>query len=238
MPELVFVAPGDGAAAGLVAALAAEVDRQDAVATVLADPPPPREDRVYVVFQGAEDGPTPAPTAPARTIAVLLGSPAGPHFEEGVELARAVGFPFHVNSVARERLLELGVPARHLQLGYAASWDSGEPAADPELVVIDNGGGYFDWLRYLEVVHAGGVALHEHSLGQSPLVAGRHLFVASPSALPAVATALGEDRPRLREVRGEARDFLAAALPMALAAAALVGAARALVAQPLATAAS
>jgi hypothetical protein len=239
MPELVFVEPGDGATAALAAALAVEVGSQDAAAMVAAEPPAPREDRVYVVLDGSgEDGPAAVSPAPERTIAVLLGPPGGEGFERGLELARSAGAAFHVNSAATERLLELGLPARHLQLGYAAPWDRGQSGGSPELTLIDSSGGYFDWLRYLDAVHGGAVVLHEHALGQAPLVAGKHVFVASPAALPAVAAMLVDDRERLSRVREEAREFLAGALPMALAASALVGMARVLVAQPVAAAGS
>ena len=237
MPELAFVAPradADGAAE-LAAALCAEVGRQDAAARLFPEPPPPREDRVYVVFPVGDGGEEPAPP-PARTIAVLSAAPGTERFERQAELAGGAGAVFHLNSAATERLLELGVPARHLQLGYSAEWDRGGPdrAGEVELAVVR--GGYFDWPRALAAIHAGAAVLHEEALGQAPLLGGRHLFTAAAADLDGEAAALRGDPEALDRVCREAREFTRAALPLALAAAALIGSARALVAQPLAAA--
>jgi hypothetical protein len=235
MPELAFLLPDSGSAgvADLVTALSREVGRQDAASLLCAGSPPPgRGDRVYVVFGGADEGDVETPE-PARTISVLLAPPGSDRFEEGVELGRRAGAVFHVNSVATERLLELGLPARHLQLGYSVDWGGFDPETAPELAIVRDCGGYLDWPRVLDAIHRGAVVLHEQALGLAPLVAGRHLFVAAPEALDTVAAALRSDPARLGRVRSEALDFVRGALPLALAAAALVGAARALVAQPL-----
>ena len=80
------------------------------------------------------------------------------------------------------------------------------------------------------------MVLHERARGLAPLVAGRHLFVADPAALDLLATALLRDPERLSEVRREAIGFLRDSLPLARAAAVLIGAARALVGQPMSVA--
>ena len=237
MPELAFVVPDTGPdpAADLIAALSEEVGRQDAVSLICTDFPEPRPDRVYVVL-GANEGTGAGSTEAqlSRAIVVLLAPPGSTRFASEAELARRAGAAFHVNSVATERLLEVGVPARHLQLGYSPAWEVSSPAfASTELIAIDDSGGYFDWVRALRAIHGGAVVLHEHALGRAPLVAGRHLFLAAPDALAAISAALLDDRQRLDRVRREALDFAREALPLALAAAALIGTARTLVAQPL-----
>jgi hypothetical protein len=239
MPELVFQAPVAGAdrAARLVAALSEEVDRQDAISLICPDRlPETRPDRVYVLCQGAaRREPEPAPDQLQRTVLVMLAPPGSDRFERGVELARRVGAAFHVNSFAVESLLASGIPARHLQLGYSPGWDSFERRSRPtELAIVDDSGGYLDWLRTLDAIHAGAVVLHEQALGLAPLVAGRHLFIAAADGLDAMTAALAGDRDRLDEVSQQAYELIREALPLALAAAALVGTARTLVAQPLA----
>lgn len=238
MPELAFVAPGDGAdpAAGLLAALREEVGREDAAARLDPAPPELRPDRVFVVLAGGEEARALAAPQLARTVAILLAPPGGAEFEREAEVARRAGAAFHVNAAATERLLELGIPARHLQLGFAAGWGEGGGAAEPELAVLRDRGGYLDWPALLAATRDGAVVLHERALGLAPLVAGRHLFVGDPAALGELAAALRRDPERLRRVQAEATEFLRTALPLALAAAALTGAARALVAQPLAAA--
>jgi hypothetical protein len=252
MPELAFVLPDTGAdrTADLVAGLSEEVRRQDAAAVLGTDVPELGGDRVYVVLQGAGEGEVElAPAELLRTIVVLLAPPGSDRFAQGAELARRAGAVFHVNSVAVEQLHELGVPARHLQLGYSTSWDRFDPgptreveiapAGDLELLpraqltILRNTHGYLDWPQALRAIHGGAVVLHEHALGLPPLVAGRHLFLARVEALDVVAAALLSDPARLEQVRLEALDFVRKALPLALAAAVLIGAARALVAQPL-----
>jgi hypothetical protein len=235
MPELAFLAPHDPVSRDLAAALCREVERQDAAALLAAAPPPPRPDRVYVAVEeeGMEGVATPDPR---RTILVALTSPADAAFEQTVERAREAGAVFHVNYPAIERLRQAGVPARHLQLGFAEGCRGFDPAAAPELEVI--GGRYFDWPRAARAIHRGAVVLHRHALGVAPLVPGRHLFVGAEDSLDVLAEALRQDRDRLAEVRLQALEFLRDALPLSLAAGALLGAARALVAQPLAGASS
>jgi hypothetical protein len=121
-------------------------------------------------------------------------------------------------------------------LGYAPGWDRFDAEAAPEITILRDGGGYFDWPAALRAVHGGSVVLHEHSRGLAPLVAGRHLFVGDTAALDMLATALLRDTERLDEVRREAFGFVRDSLPLARGAAALIGAARALVAQPLSVA--
>jgi hypothetical protein len=236
MPELVFPMPdADGAPAGdLAAALADEVGRQDAVGLLGSDVVlEQRADRVHVLIQGGTEGRAEAPSDLSRTIVVLLAPPGGECFEQGVELARRAGAAFHVNAAAAACLLDSGLYVRHLQLGYTPVWDRFDPGASPELAIVRDSGGYFDWPAALQAIHGGAVVLHEHSQGLTPLVAGRHLFVGDPAALDLLATALLRDPARLDRVRRQALDFLRDSLPLARAAAALNGAARALVAQPL-----
>jgi len=236
MPELAFLIDDldAGAGAQLGRALAVEVGRQDAAVLRRDEPPPLRVDRVQVALcdEGGVGAELPASTL-SRTVLVLLAPPGGAGFERGVELARGAGASFHVNAAAIERLHALGVPARHLQLGYAAGWDSLDPARPVELETIAASGGYVDWPRMLAAMHAGRAVLHEEGLGLAPLTAGRHLFLAAPDDLEAAAEALRADPGELQRVRLGAREFLREALPLELAAAALIGAARTIVAQPL-----
>jgi hypothetical protein len=237
MPELAFVLPSGGAdrVADLAAALAAEVGAQDAVAVVAASPPQPRPDRVHVLLQGAGEGETALPARDLpRTIVVLLAPPRSERFAAGVELARQAGTVFHVNSAAIESLHALGVPARHLQLGYAPRWEgSSVPTSPPAAEILRDRGGYCDWLGVLLAIHRGAVVVHEEALGVAPLLVGRHLLVGPPPELDALAATLERDPDRLARIQAETRDFLREALPMALAAAVLIGSARMLVAQPL-----
>lgn len=229
MPELVFAAPR--ADADLAAALAAEVDRQDAAGQLAAGFPEPRPDRVYVTL-GASRGGEPGEPLSARTIVVLTAPPGSERFAAEIEPARRAGGVFHVNAEATQRLLEVGVPARHLQLGYSPVWEAAS-AGDAEVVAIAGCGGYFDWVGALRAVHAGAAVVHEDARGLAPLVPNRHLVCAAPAELDAAAAALADDRERLDLIRAEALEFLRTALPLELAAAALIGMARTLVAQPL-----
>ena len=237
MPELVFVLPRGSADrdADLAAALAAEVGAQDAAAAVVTTAPEPRPDRVCVLLgEACEEGAAlPAADLP-RMIAVLTAAPAGERFAAAAELAGRAGAPFHLNSAAIAPLHALGVPARHLQLGYAESWAAVlEPEPRPTAAALGDRGGYFDWVAALRAMHGGAVVVHEEALGLAPLVPDRHLFVAPPDGLEALTAELESEPERLERVRAEALEFLRGALPMALAAAALIGSARMLVAQPL-----
>ncbi|HEX5711868.1 MAG TPA: hypothetical protein VFX85_00985 [Solirubrobacterales bacterium] len=241
MPELVFVPPPGGADrdADLAAALAAEVGAQDAAALVATAAPERRPDRVCVLLGAAceGEGALPAEDLP-RTIAVLSAAPESERFAAAAELAGRAGAAFHVNSEAIAPLHALGVPARHLQLGYAESWaETLGPAPSPAPEVLRDRAGYFDWVAALRALHRGAVVVHEEALGVAPLVPDRHLFLAAPDRLEALAANLAGEPERLERVRAAALEFLRAALPMALAAAALIGSARMLVAQPLPAAA-
>jgi len=250
VPELVFLAPeaAAGPAADLAVVLSEEIGRQDAASTLVPGRGLDlRSDRVFVLVVGDED-PGPLPEL-SRTIVVLLAPPGTDCFEQDVAVAREAGGVFHVNAVAVQELLAIGVPAKHLQLGYAPGWDRFDPQATREasiaavddldaltrsqLAIVRSAEGYFDWPRALRAIHCGAVVLHERSLGMAPLLAGRHLFVAAAERLEPVAAVLLRDRERLDCVRAEALDFLHQAVPLELAAAALIGAARTLVAQPL-----
>ncbi len=235
MPELIFVAgqsPLDPLA-DLAEALAAEVSRQDAVASVVATFPEPRADRIAVIFDGDPYASRELGSGEmSRSVAVVTKSPGSGEFRAAADLAARVGASFHVNSTAVADLHRAGVPARHLQLGYSSAWPERSVRADG-LAVLE-GDGYFDWVMALASIHRGEVVLHERCLGMAPLVAGRHLFVAAPESIDPVAEILRQDRERLAKVRELAAAFTREALPLALAAAALIGAARVLVAQPFA----
>jgi hypothetical protein len=234
MPELTFVLGSAASAplADLAATLAAEVSGQDAVASVVTGFPESRPDRIVVVFDAdlATDRAVGGEEL-RRTIIVVTEEPGSPGFGETADLARRVGMAFHVNSIALDGLHAAGVPARHLQLGFSSSWPTRDASADGLAVI--RGGGYFAWPEALAAIHRNDVVLHEQCLGATPLVAGRHLFVAVPESLELVGDLLRRRQARLAAVRKEAKRFVGEALPMALAASALIGAARAAVAQPM-----
>jgi hypothetical protein len=239
MPELSFVlgSTASPALGDLVAALAGEVARQDAVAAVVSEFPDPRPYRVAVVFNAEPEAQRELSAAEmTRTIEVVTISPGSGEFAAAAGLAARAGAAFHVNSAGLEQMFAAGVPARHLQLGFSPDWPD-RPAEDDGLAVIE-GQGYFDWVEALAAIHRGDVVLHEHSLGMPPLVAGRHVFVATSESLDLVGDLLRQDERRLESVREEASAFCRTALPLAIAAAALIGAARAGVAQPLGAASS
>lgn len=240
MPELAFVVPAlqAGRVGDLAEALAAEISRQDAVGAVHAALPPPAPDRVAVGFNPAVLSRATA-GGPQRSILILLDSPGGEAFEAALEPARRAGIVFHPNAVAVERLREEGVLARHLQLGYSSAWPGAERTERRvELTVVDAPDGYFDWIRTLRAIHRGSAVLHERSRGMAPLRAGEHLFVGSARALPSLSSLLSADSERLEAAHAAAVAYAREALPLELAGGALIGAARALVAQPLAAAAS
>lgn len=74
----------------------------------------------------------------------------------------------------------------------------------------------FDWRGALDAIHAGAVVVSEHSVGIAPLVAGEHLLVASPDALPFVVEALIRDEERLTRLRMQAYERLSAWIPFGL----------------------
>ncbi len=91
---------------------------------------------------------------------------------------------------------------------------------------------YFEWLRVIEAVHGGAVVVTEPSLDTAPLVAGRHLLVARPLALPFVLDAALRNDLRLHRLRRSALDALRAR-PLAAAAALLAQTAAVLTDRPL-----
>jgi GT2 family glycosyltransferase len=92
---------------------------------------------------------------------------------------------------------------------------------------------YFEWLRVVDAIHCGAVIVSEHSTEVEPLEPGNHLFTGRPESLALIADALLRDDARISRTRAEAYSFIRSSLPMARSAAALAGAARILVAQPL-----
>jgi hypothetical protein len=86
-----------------------------------------------------------------------------------------------------------------------------------------------EWVRMLEAMCNGCVVVSEPCTDLAPLVPGRHLVVARPGALGAVAAALVADEPRLRRLRLDAYAFVRETLDMVPSAAALVDQASALV---------
>ncbi len=232
MPELAFLG-ATGASGDLARALADEVSRGDAVGVLCDEALEEAADRAHVIVVGSdEDGTRPLPDL-SRSIVVLLAPPPSEGFVDSVRLARAAGAVFHVNPAAVVDLQDLDLQARHLPLGYVESWDSFDADAGPGVTVVRPGHGYFDWPGALRPIHRGSVVLHERSRGMAPLVAGRHLFVGDPDRLETLAEALAEDPERLLKVRDRAIGFLRDALPLGRAAAALTGAARAIVGKPL-----
>jgi hypothetical protein len=232
MPELAFLAAG-GAAGDLAIALAQEVSRQDAVGVVCDEPLAEGADRVHVVVLDSAARCVDALPDLSRSIVVLLAPPPTDCFVEGMRLARGAGAVFHVNAAAVVDLLDRDLPARHLPLGYVAAWDRFDPGADPGVTILRSDHGYFDWLGALRPIQSGLVVLHERSRGMAPLVAGRHLFVGDADSLDTLAEILLRDPERLEEVRRQAIAFVRGALPLGRTAAALIGAARGVVGQPL-----
>jgi hypothetical protein len=103
-------------------------------------------------------------------------------------------------------------------------------------VVINLHGGEqtrVEWRRVLDAIHAGAVVVTEHSSGIAPLVAGEHLLVASPEAVPYVAESLVRDPERLAALRRAAYDRLSTWIPFALPVAVLRAAVVELVGEPL-----
>jgi hypothetical protein len=233
MPELAF-ALDSGAAPALVdlaEALVAEISAQDAIASVVDVLPEARPDRVLVVFDELPRPETGAILAePARAITVVTAPPGTECFEAAAALAIRSGASFHINSAAVPMLHRAGVPARHLQLGHSTHWP--HRYCGREGLSVVTGAGYFDWVEALAAIHRDEVVLHERCLGMAPLVPGRDLFAAAPESLTLMAEILRERPERLAAVRESASAFVEGALPLALAAAALVGSARAVVAQP------
>lgn len=82
------------------------------------------------------------------------------------------------------------------------------------------------WRDAVEAIHAGAVVVSEHSAGIAPLVAGEHLLVGGPQALPYLAETLLRDPGRLDALRLAAyervRDWVPYALPVSVLRAAIV----------------
>ncbi len=238
MPELVFsVAAGSGHAYEMLAeALQGEVGRQDAVVSpVTGELPALRPDRVFVAV-GAVEELAQAPEARRdRTILISPSPPGTARFDAEMAMAPKVALTLHPNFAVARKMQDEGLPAGHLQLGYEPAWDAFDPAAGTELEIIRSESEMpcFDWLRALLAIHRGAVVLHERCLGSPPLIAGRHIFVASRESIPAMAEALRADQERCQRVAQEAHLFISRLLRMEIGAAALIGHARVLVVQPV-----
>jgi Glycosyl transferases group 1 len=83
-----------------------------------------------------------------------------------------------------------------------------------------------EWRRVLDALHSGTIVVSEQSDGLTPLVAGEHLLVGGPDALPYLADALLSDPVRIERIRIAAyerlRDWLPYALPVSVLRAAIV----------------
>lgn len=251
MPELLFTVATDSPPEFhlLAEALRREVVAQDAVARLVDKPPPPRPDRVYVAL-GAPSELRDAPQRQrARTIVVSPSQPGSPGHQAVLELAPRVALTLHPNFFVARRLIDRGLRAAHLQLGYTPAWDESIGAersldtveanridrlSKAKLALISGNEGplAFDWLHSLLAIHRGAVVLHEHCFGAAPLDAGRHMFVASGDSVEAVADALLADPERRGRVATEAHRFISELLPMSVGASALLGYARSLLVQP------
>ena len=89
---------------------------------------PPHE---YVALTG--DGMP--PDRVGRMIFICAEPPASPWFEGNVRLASFAGAMFDINQASVEEFASRGIDARHLQLGYSASWDRFDPDAERDVDV-------------------------------------------------------------------------------------------------------
>lgn len=96
----------------------------------------------------------------------------------------------------------------------------------------DDRGTDFDWLGALDAIQAGAVIVTEHSAGLAPLVAGEHLFAATPESLHFVLDGALRDPERLARMRAAAYERIRSWLPMALSVSVLRAAAVELVGRP------
>lgn len=84
----------------------------------------------------------------------------------------------------------------------------------------------FDWMGAVEAMQAGAVVVSEPAGGMAPFVAGEHLLVAAPDALPYIVKSLLGDPARLARLRSQAyerlRDWVPLALPVGVLRAAIV----------------
>jgi hypothetical protein len=89
---------------------------------------PPHE---YVALAG--DGLP--PDRIGRMMFICAEPPASPWFEGNVRLAPFAGAMFDINQASVEEFAARGIDARHLQLGYSASWDRFDPDAERDVDV-------------------------------------------------------------------------------------------------------
>jgi hypothetical protein len=91
----------------------------------------------------------------------------------------------------------------------------------------------FEWWRAMDAIHAGAVVVSEPSAGLAPLVAGEHLLVADPDALPFVLESILGDPERLGAIRQAAYERASQWMPLAMGIGVLRAAAVELVGAPL-----
>jgi hypothetical protein len=151
---------------------------------------------------------------------------------------------------ATDRRIRRLADLRDVLSGYASRLDplpeatAGDGDAEQRLDVLasskvlvnihrDEGDTRLEWRDALDAIHAGAVVVSEHSSGLVPLVAGEHLLVASPDALPYVVERLLRDEARLASLRTAAYERLSAWIPFALWVSVLRAAIVELVGEPL-----
>src|SRR5262249_39497972 len=71
-----------------------------------------------------------------------------------------------------------------------------------------------EWIRVLESICNGCVAVSEHSCDPEPLVRGEHFVSSQPESVALLADHLLDDESRLADLRRAAYDFVRSALPM------------------------